>query len=83
MAVLVVAMVSLSVLVWKRESGSKEQGQALLSVGLLLTATATALIGLRLIVWMEQSEKRMQSAEAWEQYWAQRVSAETTNQANQ
>lgn len=70
---------ALLVWAWRQKEAGKAL-QKLLAIGLLLTALATATIGLRLIVWMEQSERRMQAAEAWQRYWAQRVNEEKATQ---
>ena len=79
MGLSLVTALLLVVLAWKWFRRQKEPTQVLqlfLAVGVLLTATATASLGLRLIAWMNESERRMQAMEKempnlieWTHYW--------------
>ena len=59
MAVSVLAL--LAVRVRKRVRPSLEPMQALLAVGLLMAAMAVVSLGLRLVVWMAESERRLRA----------------------
>jgi hypothetical protein len=80
MAVSLLAL--LAVPAWKPVRRSKEPVQALLAAGLLLAAMAVESLGSRLIVCVEETERRLQSAKAWQRYWAERVNEEKAKQGH-